>query len=474
MKYGGFVGPTYKLDALTFDCQRSVNLFPITSEVGTSKSPNALVSTPGYEQFTEVDGGPIRGAKTASSTGRAFAVSGFGLYEINTDGTGTLINSLLTAVARVSMAENGTQLMIVDGTYGYIYNMDTGVFAQITDTDFPANPLNVTYQDGYFIVAIGGTPNFAISNLYDGLVWDALDQTNVIANPDNLLKVLSDNGMLWCFGDISTEVFQNTGAASFPFERVPGAIVQTGIAGGETALSLDNSIFWLGKDDLGRGVVWRSSGLSATRVSTQAIESIIATSPDFAGSSAYVYHERGHAFYCLNVQGVNTTLCYDVSTGAWHERVFWDTVTNSEQQHRASCHFFFDQKNMIGDRVNGKIYRQSLDIYDFDGEEIHRIRVSPHVSNEKQNLAYSCLELDMETGVGLTSGQGSDPQMMLRYSDDGGRTWSNEKWTSVGAIGKYKTRVRWQRLGSSRDRVFSVRYTEPTKCQINEAYINNA
>lgn len=471
MKFPGFVGQTYQLDAVTFDCQRAVNVYPIVSESGTSKSVSAIVSCPGYEEFASVGGGPIRGAKTASS-GRAFVVSGFDFYEINKNGTGTLLGTLLTAVSRVSMDENGTQLMIVDGTYGYIYNMDTGVFSQITDADFPECSF-VTFLDGYFIVPKNGTPNFYISALYDGLSWNALDYSNASGNPDNLVCAKAESGILWLPGNISTEVFQDTGAAAFPLERIPGAIIQTGCASGYTVQSLDNSIFMLGIDDLGRGVVWRSNGLSIRRVSTQAIESIIATSPDLSGSYAYVYHERGHAFYCLNVRGLSTTLCFDASTESWHERQYYDKITNTYQQHRASCHFFFDQKNLIGDRINGKIYRQSHDIYDFAGEEIHRSRTAPHLASEKQNNSFSSFELDMETGVGLQFGQGSDPQIMMQYSNDGGRTWSNERWTSVGRVGEYKKRVRWNRCGSARDRVFRVLYTEKTKFQINEAYLNN-
>jgi hypothetical protein len=471
MKFDGFVGPTYTMDALTFDCQRSVNLFPIISETGTSKSVAALVSAPGYSQFATAGGGPVRGARTAAS-GRAFVVSGSELYEVNTGGTTTLRGTLLTAITRISMAENGTQLMIVDGTYGYIFNMGSNSFAQITDIHFPQCS-TVTFQDGYFIVPQNNTPKFYISALYDGLSWDALDFSSADANPDNLVSAISDNGMLWLHGEISTEVFQNTGAAAFPFERVPGAIIQTGCASAQSIVSLDNSLFWLGVDNLGRGVVWRSSGLSITRVSTNAIEKIISETSELQGSYGYAYHEHGHAFYCLNVQNLKTTLVFDVSTNLWHERTFEDTTTNETQQHRGSCHFFFNQKNMIGDRVDGLIYQQSVDLYSYNGEPIHRERISPHVSSEKKNLPFSVLELDIETGVGLQSGQGSNPQIMMRYSDDGGRTWSNERWTTIGAIGKYKTRVRWTRCGSARDRVFKVKYTDPTQFQINDAYLNN-
>lgn len=466
----GFVGPTYTLDAKTFDCQRCVNMYPIASEIGTSKSVSALASCPGYSTFATAGGGPIRAAKTVAS-GRAFVVSGFNLFEINIDGTTTNQGTLLTATSRVSIAENGTQLMMVDGVYGYIYNMDTDVFTQITDADFPVADV-VTFQDGYFIVNVHGTPYFAISDLYDGLTWDILDRSLAASNPDNLISLVNDNGNLWLFGDRSVEVFQNTGNATFPFERIPGAVIQTGCAAPFTVQSFDNTVAWLGVDEYGRGVVWKANGYSAQRMSTQAIEAIISTSTDFAESYSYVYHEQGHIFYVLQVKGLDTTLVYDGATGQWHERTFVNTVLNSTEQHRGSCHLFFDQKNLIGDRETGVIYQQSLSIYDHNGYPMHRERISPHMAQEKRNIPFSNFEIDCETGRGLQSGQGSDPQVMMSYSDDGGRTYSNERFVSAGAAGKYKTRVRWARCGSARDRVWKVRYTEPTFFQINEAYVN--
>jgi len=468
MIFNGFVGATYNLDAISFDCQRSINMFPMVSESGSSKSPNALASVAGYELFATVGGGAIRGAKTCAN-GRAFVVSGYEAYEVKENGTGTLIGTLTTGVGQIGIDENGTQLMIVDGSKGYIYNMDTLTWSQITDPQFPIADV-VSFQDGYFIVNAHGTANFYISGLYDGLTWDALDTSRADSNPDKIVSLISDHGNLWVFGEVSVEVFYNSGALAFPFERISGAIIQTGCAAPFTVQKFDNTIAWLGVDEQGRGVVWKADGYNAVRMSTQAIENTISKSADFSESYAYVYHEKGHVFYCLQVKGLDTTLVYDSSTGAWHERQWRDTLNSVNGQHRGSCHFFFNQKNLIGDRISGKIYRQSMDLYSFDGENIIRRRVSPHIQEEKKNITYSNLELDMETGVGLISGL--DPQIVMRYSDDGGHTWSNEKWQSVGKIGKYKNRVRWARLSSARDRVFEVTYTEKTFFQINAAYIN--
>ena len=472
MKVPGFVGPTYVMDALTFDCQRSVNLYPMMSETGTSKSVTALRSAPGYEVFSAQDAGPGRGGKTAAN-GRCFVVCANTLQELNTDGTRTDRGTLLTNTSRVSMAENGEQLMVVDGEYGYILEFATNTFSQITDVNFPVSEV-VTFQDGYFIVVEKGTINFAISDLYDGLVWPPLDVSSAASNPDNLISCISDASNLWLFGSQSTEVFQNQPQGSaFPFVRIPGAVIPTGCAAWDTVKAFDNTIAWLGVDEQGRGVVWKANGYSAQRMSTQAIEAIIARSSNFLDSYAYVYHEQGHVFYCLQVQGLSSTLCYDGATGQWHERTFVDKVTNTTEQHRGSFHVFFDQKNLIGDRITGNIYTQSLNIFAHNGDEMHRERVSPHLQDEKRNITFSSFELDCETGRGLTTGQGSDPQIMMQYSDDGGRTYSTERWVTIGALGKHRTRVRWGRCGSGRDRVWKVKYTEPTFFQINEAYINN-
>ena len=194
MEVRGFVGPTYEMDAVSFDSQRCVNMYPIVSEVGTSKTVTALRSVPGYELFATLGGGPIRGAK-ATSKGRSFVVSGDTLYEVFTDGTSTSRGTLNTATVRVSIAENGVDLMIVDGLNGYLFNFDTNILTEISDPDFPVCD-TVTYLDGYFIVPQKDTSNFYISGLLDGTTWETLDFSNAAASPDNLVCAIADQGNL--------------------------------------------------------------------------------------------------------------------------------------------------------------------------------------------------------------------------------------------------------------------------------------
>jgi len=464
------VGPSYDMDARSFDVQRTINLYPLMTEVEGSKSVSALTRTPGLSLFAMAGGGPVRGA-ISSTSNRAFIVSGNGFYEIEENGTAVLIDSLETQTSRISMAENTTQIIIVDGMHGYIFNKDDDSFEKITDVNFPTSSI-VSYQDGYFLTFEVGTQKFYISNLNDGTTWDPLDFTSVEASPDNINCILSDRKTVWIGGNRGVEPYSNTGNADFPFERIPGAYIPTGVASGYTFLEFDNTVIWLGTDENGRGVVWKAEGYQARRVSTQAIEIKINSSEDFTESYAWVYHQQGHIFYCLQVRGLDTTLVYDGATGQWHERMFKNPVTNGREQHRGSCHFFFGKKNLVGDRETGKVYQLSLDVYDDEGDEIIRERICPHLQDEKRLIAHSKLELDMEVGTGLTLGQGSNPKIMLQYSDDGGHTFSKELWRDIGKKGKYGTRVVWRQLGQSRDRVYKIRISDPVFVQINEAYLN--
>jgi hypothetical protein len=465
-----FVGSSYLMDARSFDVQRSINLYPLVSEVANSKSITALRGTAGLSLFATAGGGAIRGA-FSSTSGRGYVVSSDGFYEVFANGTTTLRGSLNTQTKRVSMAENNDQIIVVDGTDGWIWTQSTDTWAQITDVNFPTCSI-VSYQDGYFITFEDGTQKFYISAINDGTSWGALDFTSVESSPDNLTGILSDNGNVWLFGNRSVEVYQNTGNADFPFERIAGAIIQVGCASGFTVSKFDNSVAWLGQDEQGQGVVWRAEGYQAKRISTQAIESRIASAGDFTDSYAWVYHEQGHIFYCLQIKGLDTTLVYDGSTGQWHERMFKDPVTNTRTLHRGSCVMFFANKVLVGDRENGNIYHMSLAYQDDNGDEQIRERTSPHLQDEKRLVPHSCFELDMEVGIGLNSGQGSDPQIMLQYSDDGGYTWSSELWKTIGRMGNYRTRVDWRQLGLARDRVYRVRVSDPIFVQFNEAFLN--
>lgn len=460
---------SYEMDARSFDAQNAKNLYAVVSESGSSKTRVALRSTPGLKSFCTLGGGPIRGGLEAN--GRAFFVSGSSFYEALSDGTSILHGALDTLTGIVQLQENPTQIMIIDGLKGYIFTKSTNAFTEITDVNFPV-PSSLTFQDGYFIVSEKDSSKYYISSINNGSTWGALDFTTVEGSPDELVAVRSNKGVLWAFGSKVTEVYQNTGNANFPFQKIKNVLIQTGCAAPDTIQNLDNSLIWLGIDENGDSIVWRSDGYNAVRISTQAIERQIASSSAFDESYSWTYHERGHAFYVLQVKGLKTSLVYDVSTRDWRERVYREPQTADLEQHRGSCHIYAFNKHLVGDRVNNNIYEMDIDTYSDNGNPLIRTFVTPHVQQAKEMISHSQLELDMEVGQGAVSGQGNDPQVMMRYSDDNGYTWSQELWLSIGELGKYDRQVLWNRLGRSRSRVYEFTVSDPVFVQFNELILN--
>lgn len=462
------VGPTYNLDARAFDAQRCVNLYPEISESGTSKNVARMVGTPGKELFSTAGTGPIRGCIT-TATERSFWVSGNTLYEVSKTGVATNRGTISSAVGTVQMAENGTQILIVDGIEGYIFNLSANTLTAIADADFPDDATTCTFIDTYFVVNDPDTGDFYISNNNDGTSWSALDKQTVESSPDNLRAVLADHGELYLAGSKSIEVYYNSGDASFPFDRVSQAVLQVGIAASHTLKSFDNSVLWLSEDEKGGRFIYRmTDGYRPTRVSNIAVEKALEGVRDISSAYAWVYKQQGHEFYLLQVPGLSSTWVLDASTGMWHERMYYNSSLGREELDRASCHTFFNGYNLVGDRESGKIYKLNLSYYKDDTDAIHAIRVTPHFSNEMKQITINSLYLDMETGVGLEDG--SDPLVMMRVSKDGGRTFGYERTASIGKIGEYNARPRWNRLGISRDWVWEFRITDPVQRTIIDCY----
>lgn len=453
--------------SLNFDAQRSINFMPTASEVQGSKEPVSLVPTPGLSLFATAGGGPIRGCISCGN-GRAFVVSGAEVYEISSTGTATLIGTVDTYADPVSMAENGTQVLIATGGTGYIITFSTSLLASIADAQYPSADY-VVFKDGYFIVNSPDTGRFYISTLYDGTAWDSLDFATAESSPDNLVAPFSAGGQLWLFGSKTTEAWYNSGDADFPFAPVQGAKMEVGCAARFSISKGDNTIFWVGQSDEGTGIVYRATGFSPERISTQAIEKKIATVTNIADIKGFCYQQDGHLYYIITGGSLETSLVYDAFTKQWHERAYLDDGTY--RQWLGVWPMFAFSRNLIGDKEGGKIYEIDPDIYTDNGDYIKRSRTFHHIFDEGKRFVVNYLQVDFEAGVGITSGQGSAPIAWLEISRDGGHTWSNEQQATIGALGQYGYRCVWRRLGQAEQMTFRVSISDPVKAHITGAYI---
>jgi hypothetical protein len=406
----------------------------------------------------------VRGTYTASND-RFFAVVGAYLFELSSTWNilGTYALPGETGIGQVSLTDNGQDMMIATGPNAYWFNFTANTLTQVTDAVF-FGATTCGFIDGYIVFNQPNTQIFWITNLYSTVI-NPLGFASAEGNPDNLLSLLVDHREIWLFGDVSTEVWYDSGGANFPFSFIQGAFISHGIAAPFSAARLDNTTFWLGNDEFGRGIVWRANGYAPIRVSTFALEQAIQRYPTITDAVAWTYQQDGHSFYVLNFPSGDATWVYDAASGLWHERGYLGTLTaNDGQLHRGrpQTHSFAFGKHVVGDWQTGYLYSLDATIAEDDGRAIKFLRAAPFINNENKRIFFHQFQLAMEVGQGNPGGDGpppaapADPQISLRWSDDGGYTWSNYQTVSMGVSGAYTTRVIWRRLGQSRQRVFEV------------------
>jgi hypothetical protein len=494
------LGAAYVARSVNAAANRCVNLFPEVVPEG-GKEPAFLQRCPGLELTAIVGTGPIRGMWKFGDF--LYVASGGKLYRV--DGNYAITElGLINGSGPVSMADNGVQLFVACNPDAFIYNANTGVFAQVTDPDFPG-AVSVGYLDSYFVFNEPNSQRVWVTALLDGLSVDPLDFASAEGNPDDIVSLIVDHREVWLFGNNTIEVWYNAGLADFPLARIEGAFMETGCLAPYSVAKLDNSVFWLGSDARGNGIVYRNQGYNGQRISTHAVEWQIQQYAVLSDAIGYSYQQDGHSFYVLVFPTAQATWVFDVSTGLWHERAYWDGV--QYRRHRSNCQANFNGQVLVGDWETGFIYAFSQDTYNDNGQAqrwLRSWRALPTGQNTLKRTAHHTLQLDCESGVGagtvstfflLTENSvnlttesgdplvtslisltvGANPQVMLRWSDDGGHTWSNEHWAGMGKVGEYGKRVIWRRLGMTtklRDRVYEVSGSDPVKIAIMGAELS--
>lgn len=461
MKPVPFVGPSYTLANRKADIQRSVNLILIRLEAA-GKAQFILDSVPGLAGFSTLSGA-CRGGIAIDD--RAFVVFAGSMYEVLSDGSLITRGSLSTTTGMVSMAYGITQLVIVDGG-GYVLTLADNTFVTITDPDFPGAD-TVDFMDNFFVFSKDRQgQQFQLSAINDATMEDALDFASSESQPDPIVSHVVIQAGLLIFGTLTCELWVDTGAQDFPFERSRGSGFQVGLMARSTLKRLDNGCAWVGRDETGAGIVYRLNGGSPQRISTQAVEQAIQASTDLTQATAYAYQDNGLTFYAINAPGVASTWVFEVSTAEWSERADLD-LSGQFKASRGVAHVYAFGKHLIGGD-DGMLYSLDPTVYRNGSDPLVRERTSPHYATPGLfREFFSSFALDCTTGE---AGQGIDPQAQLSYSDDSGASWGNPIFRSIGKVGQRLARVLWTRLGSGRDRVWKLRFSDNAPFSIINAF----
>lgn len=504
IQFAGFVGPSYTAASRYFDCQRTINWFLETSPVEGSASAKALLPTPGLLAIAGPNAGgqPIRGMYVPpSKPDRLYFVAGSVLKQaVMANGsvlgprtapaafTITTVGSLATSTGPVCFSDNGTTLALVDGPSGYFVTFVGNVFVQINDPGFYGST-RVDFVDGYFVFNRPGTQQFYISGLY-ATTFDALDFASKEAWPDNIVCCFANHRELWLFGQQSAEVWVSQpttladGSEGFAFQRNQGAFMQHGIKAPFSICRVGPTFAWLGTDDTGQVAVWVANGYSPQKISTPAVDVALARYGKTDDAIAFSYRWNGHEFYQITFPAADATWVYDLTEGQWHERLRMDAY-GKLHRHQGTCHAAFSGGSLVGDYRTDIIWEQAQGVYECVSstaayqEAIPRIRRATHITAGRKRIRFDKMDIRFQPGVEgdrLYTDQPAklvvNPQAMLRWSNDGGSTWGNEHWTSIGQRGQYGMRAIWRSLGLSYDRVFELRITDPVNAVVVTAQMD--
>lgn len=459
----------YAARSLIANAQRCINLYPEPNP-NDATAPATHYPTPGLTAWASP---PTAGAGRAlyrSTTGKLFSVVGNTVYLISGSKAYTSICPLSTASGPVSMADNGTFLFIVDGSaQGMIVDLTLLTATPCNDEAFYGAD-RIDYVDGYFIFNQPATQHFYISK-YNEAAFDPLDIASKNTYPDNLVTQAVMHREIWLFGELTTEVWFNSGAADFTFQRMPGVFIEHGCAAKHSVAKIDLALFWLGRDIQGQGIVFAGRNYGAERISTYAIENEIASYVRIDDAVGFSYLQGGHAFYVLNFPTAQKTWAFDVTTQQWHERAYM-SMEGAMSQHRAIAHAAYAGANLVLDWETGSIYKLDQDAYTDNGAPILRLRSFPHIAGSDGNrMMFRQFIADMQVGIGLPDDSAA-PEIRLRWSDDRGASWGVPVSNDLGRAGEYLSSIQWQRLGYARDRVFELSWSAPVRTALNGAWVD--
>lgn len=425
-----------------------------------------LSQTVASRQMNSAAVGAIVTGSITGTTLTVTAVTSGTLYVGQTiQGTGVTALTIITALGTGSGGA-GTYTVSTSQTVSSttLYGLN---FSQLPSSDGAfTGATNVDIVDNYFVYNRPDTQQFGSSNVLSP-ISGSTNFSSKDGAPDDLVTLIVDHREIYLLGETSSEVWVDQGTSPFPFTRIPGTSTQHGIAAPFSVSRLGNSFAYLSRNNRGTAQIVQMNGYVPQRISTHAVENSL-TGRTITDAIAWTYQLEGHEVYVISFPSIQLTWCYDIATQMWHKWLYTNNLGQYERC-RGNCAAVFQGYNLVGDYSNGKIYHLDRNVYTDDGQNVKRMRRAPHLTVDLQRQYFEELQLQFQPGVGLSTGQGDDPQAMLRWSNDGGSTWSNEHWTTIGKIGKYTNRAIWRRLGTARDRIFEVSVSDPVKAVIVSA-----
>ena len=502
----GFAGDANKSANPYQDNQVCLNWYPEISASKSAKTAVSLLSVPGliklygdgaasaaevaaqtaWPQAYSGTALPVRGMWVLQGSTQALVVIGNTCYlaTVQTPGSLTIpgvinlasVGTLLTSSGFVSIRDDGLggNAVLVDGPYGYLYNIAAKTFKQIMDPNFLGSN-TVAFIDGWWIFNQPNTETFYTNAQPYSLIFDASYFANADAATGLLMAVWESKEELWLLKERTAEIWYDAGGTYFPFQRLVGTMLQVGCKATASIARFSSmnqdGLIWYGRSDRGENIVVKTVGFMVQVVSTPAVSNAIAQYSMTSDAVGYTYQEGGHEFYVLSFPSADQTWVYDGSMPpelAWTQRLSYDPYAQALHRHRSNAYMNFGGMRIVGDYQNGCLYQLTRASYTDAGWPLLSRRRAPHIWDKESRgrMFMASLQLDFAPGQGSASGLGQNPVANLRISRDAGSTFGQQWPASLGQQGQFRNRCMWRKLGFGRDNVVEVEVIAPVNRDI--------
>lgn len=465
----GFIGASYRAQALTASQERTVNLYPqMLRGTPSGKNQAILLSTPGYQSWVQLPKAPIRG--TYYEAGRYFVGAGDRLYEVFANGSyverGTILYNDANPLTWGRHDVNGGELVVGASGNAHRLKLDTNEWSTVLTGDVT----QVGFLGSYFVALYSSLNLYRWSDLFDATTWpgDFVFQRSNRSDPWKSLAIVDER--LFLFGESTSDVHWPGGAYPSVFQPLPGGTLGYGTGARDSAVDVGGRLIWLASSGDGKGMVMATEGLSPAPIGHHALQHAIEKYQRTDDAIGSTYEMEGHNFYLLTFPSARVTWAWDVTVpGAWCERGTWIHEENDFDYLHPTFHEYAFNMHLVGDRESATIYRMSPDYFlDVDGRPIRRVRRAPGLTQMNQMVHYTYFALEAEAGVAPL---GVDPLVELRISDNAGRTFYSVGAKSLGRQGEYTQIAEWHGLGMAVDRVFEVSFAAAAPLRLTNAFI---
>lgn len=453
-------GPSYQDRSRPLASQQTINFYHEIVESG--KDQLVVKSFPGQTEFGSTVSGTDRGLHQMLEV--AYRVVGTKLYKVDSVGVHTELGDI-PGTERCIFADDGQNLFIVADNI--VSQYDGVSVTQVADSDIQGAQ-SVAYINNQFAYTFPTLTVF--SDVGNGASATSLNAVGAEANPDDLVRDYTFDQIVYRFGTRSIESWYNSGVGTPPFDRVQGQIIQIGLAEKHAIGNSSNFLYWLGTDKK----IYAARAGQEQVVSTAAISGEIQGYESLNGAfcSVFVFDDKTFISFTFPLVGKTWVLNEELGKNGWFE-----LSTNEGAKYNVSDFLYCYGKTLASDTSNGKLYELDFSSYDLSGVSWQRRRTMASINGDQlgakgKRVQMSRFELILETGVGLISGQGEDPRIMIEYSIDGARTWKQGTWMRIGRLGEYNIRAEWFSLHSFYDMIIRITTTDPVPFNIYSGAID--